>query len=233
MIAASPDALPNDLDALRAVLLAERADKRLLIAERDAAVAERDQLSAANDKLHHIIAVLRRARFGRKSERLSEDQLALVLEEFETDSAKNEAREERREPEARAGEETPREPGRASRAFATDRADHRARKHALPLLRQGHACDRRREVRTPRQNPGSLSRDRHPPSQIRLRMRGGRGPGARAWAADRGRHSDRSAGRRCRRVEIRRPRPPARRSRPGWAPRRLNWSRFTSASLRS
>ena len=65
MIAASPDALPNDLDALRAVLLAERADKRLLIAERDAAVAERDQLSAANDKLHHIIAVLRRARFGR------------------------------------------------------------------------------------------------------------------------------------------------------------------------
>ena len=66
MIAASPDALPNDLDALRAVVLAERADKRLLIAERDAAVAERDQLSAANDKLHHIIAVLRRARFGRK-----------------------------------------------------------------------------------------------------------------------------------------------------------------------
>ena len=95
MTATSPDALP-DLDALRAVILAERADKRLLIAERDAAVAERDQLSAANDKLHHIIAVLRRARFGRKSERLSEDQLNLVLEELEIASAKAETEEERR-----------------------------------------------------------------------------------------------------------------------------------------
>ena len=97
MIAASPDALPNDLDALRAVVLAERAEKRLLIEERDAAVAERDQLNAANEKLHHIIAVLRRARFGRKSERLSEDQLDLVLEELETASAKAEAEEEKKD----------------------------------------------------------------------------------------------------------------------------------------
>ena len=96
MTAASPDALP-DLDALRAVILAEREDKRLLIAERDAAVAERDQLSAANDKLHHIIAVLRRARFGRKSERLSEDQLNLVLEELEIASAKAETEEEQKD----------------------------------------------------------------------------------------------------------------------------------------
>ena len=35
MIAASPDALPNDVDALRALVLAERAEKRLLIEERD------------------------------------------------------------------------------------------------------------------------------------------------------------------------------------------------------
>ena len=90
MIAASPDALPNDLDALRAVLLAERADKRVLI-------AERDQLSAANDKLHHIIAVLRRARFGRKSERLSEEQLNLVLEELEIASAKADTEEEQKD----------------------------------------------------------------------------------------------------------------------------------------
>ena len=74
----------------------ERADKRLLIAERDAAVAERDQLSAANDELHHIIAVLRRARFGRKSERLSEDQLNLVLEELEIASAKAETEDEQK-----------------------------------------------------------------------------------------------------------------------------------------
>jgi len=90
MIAASPDALPNDVDALHALVLAERAEKRLLI-------EERDELNAANEKLHHLIAVLRRARFGRKSERLSEDQLALVLEELETANAKTEAEEEKKD----------------------------------------------------------------------------------------------------------------------------------------
>ncbi len=97
MTAASPDALPDNLDTLRAVILAERAEKQLLIVERDGLAAERDQLSAANDKLHHIIAVLRRARFGRKSERLSEEQLNLVLEELETASAKTEAEEEKKD----------------------------------------------------------------------------------------------------------------------------------------
>ena len=90
MIAASPDALPNDVDALHALVLAERAEKRLLI-------EERDELNAANEKLHHLIAVLRRARFGRKSERLREDQLALVLEELETANAKTEAEEEKKD----------------------------------------------------------------------------------------------------------------------------------------
>ena len=97
MIAASLDALPNDVDDLRALVLAERAAKRLLMKERDGLAAERDALNVANEKLHHIIAVLRRARFGRKSERLSEDQLALVLEELETDSAKAEAEEEKKD----------------------------------------------------------------------------------------------------------------------------------------
>ena len=96
MIAASPDMLPNDVDGLRALVLAERAAKRLLLEERDGLTAERDALNAANEKLHHIIAVLRRARFGRKSERLSEDQLALVLEELETGSAKAEAEDEKK-----------------------------------------------------------------------------------------------------------------------------------------
>ncbi len=90
MIAASPDALPNDVDALHALVLAERAEKRLLI-------EERDELNAANEKLHHLIAVLRRARFGRKSERLSEDQLALVLEELETANVKTEEEEEKKD----------------------------------------------------------------------------------------------------------------------------------------
>ena len=97
MIAASPDALPNDVNGLRALVLAERTAKRLLMEERDGLAAERDALNAANEKLHHIIAVLRRARFGRKSERLSEDQLALVLEELETDGAKAQAEEEKKD----------------------------------------------------------------------------------------------------------------------------------------
>ena len=59
MTTASSDTLPDDLDALRAAILAERAEKQHLIAERDGLLAERDKLNAANDKLHHIIAVLR------------------------------------------------------------------------------------------------------------------------------------------------------------------------------
>lgn len=90
MIDTSPDALPDDLGALRAIIAAERAERQLLI-------IERDQLSAANEKLHHIITVLRRARFGRKSERLSDEQLNLVLEELEIADAKSEAENEKKD----------------------------------------------------------------------------------------------------------------------------------------
>jgi hypothetical protein len=50
--------LPSDPNALRAMVLAERAEKQLLIEERNAVMVERDKLNAANEKLHHIIAVL-------------------------------------------------------------------------------------------------------------------------------------------------------------------------------
>lgn len=59
MTTASPDALPNNIDALRAIILAERAEKQQLITERNDLLTERDQLTAANDKLHHIITALR------------------------------------------------------------------------------------------------------------------------------------------------------------------------------
>jgi transposase len=95
MTAALPDTLPSDPDALRAMVLAERAEKQILI-------EERDELNAANEKLHHIISVLRRARFGRKSERLSEDQLILALEELETASAKAESQEEKKDGELKS-----------------------------------------------------------------------------------------------------------------------------------
>ena len=61
-----PDSLPTDADALRALLLAERARHG----------EERERWMA-------IIAELQRHRFGRRSERLDPEQLALALEDVE------------------------------------------------------------------------------------------------------------------------------------------------------
>ena len=62
---AAPDtaALPDDPAALRALLLAARA-------ERDSALAERDALEAQNDRLRHLLLKLRRAQFGRSVNRI-------------------------------------------------------------------------------------------------------------------------------------------------------------------
>src|SRR6266851_9567806 len=67
LAAMSPsDSLPTDLDGLRALLLAERAHH----------AEELERLTA-------IIAELQRHRFGRRSERLDPEQLALALEDVE------------------------------------------------------------------------------------------------------------------------------------------------------
>lgn len=78
------DASPDDIGVLQALLDTARA-------ERDAAISERDRLAALKEKLEAIIVEMRRAQFGRKSERISADQLALVLDELETSLAKTEA----------------------------------------------------------------------------------------------------------------------------------------------
>ena len=62
--------LPDDVTALKALLLAERAQ---------------------SDRLRHLLAQLRRAHFGRKSEKISTDQLNLGLEDIETAVAAEEA----------------------------------------------------------------------------------------------------------------------------------------------
>jgi transposase len=70
------DTLSVDLDALRALLLAERASH----------AAERERLTLAEAEiawLRQIIQALQRHRFGRRSERLDPDQLALALEDLE------------------------------------------------------------------------------------------------------------------------------------------------------
>src|ERR1700722_13786170 len=83
--------LPNGIDALRTLILAERAAHAAII-------ADRDKLVVRNERLEAIIAEIRRAHFGRKSERITDDQLSLALEELETSLAKAEAEEEKADP---------------------------------------------------------------------------------------------------------------------------------------
>ena len=93
-----PD-LPADIDALRALLLAERARHAeeivRLAGERDAALSESGRLQA-------IIRHLQRHRFGRRSERLDPGQLALALEDLEQALADAEMSEEKTAPAPRA-----------------------------------------------------------------------------------------------------------------------------------
>ena len=54
--------------------------------------AEVGRLIARNERLDHIISVLRRTHFDRSSERLSEDQIVLVLEDVEAGLAAKDAK---------------------------------------------------------------------------------------------------------------------------------------------
>ena len=95
------DQLPDDADALKAIIAAltveAQAEKEKLtseIADRDCSLAERDEeiaglkhrvqsLQELNDRLDHHVRVLNRAQYGRRSEKLDADQLALLLEDTE------------------------------------------------------------------------------------------------------------------------------------------------------
>jgi hypothetical protein len=83
------ESLPDDIDALRALV-------RSALVERDAARAERDHAVEQIDRLRHLLKELQRARFGRSSERLDPDQLQLALEEIEQAVAQAEAEIEKR-----------------------------------------------------------------------------------------------------------------------------------------
>jgi len=115
------EALPTDIEALHALIRAERSALASVISARDAAFAERDQLAARNAKLEYILAEIRRAHFGRKSERISDDQLALALEDLEAALAKDEAKDEKADPALRLVRARKR---RASRALKFDHLPH-------------------------------------------------------------------------------------------------------------
>ena len=61
------------------------------LAERDAAVAARDEAMSRNDRLLHLLRKLQRMQFGRHSEKLDPDQLALAFEDVEQAIAASEA----------------------------------------------------------------------------------------------------------------------------------------------
>ncbi len=71
------DPLPDDLDTLRALVIS-------LASERDTAIAQCRRVTDENDRLHHLLRQLQRAQFGRRSERLDNDQIELALEDIET-----------------------------------------------------------------------------------------------------------------------------------------------------
>jgi transposase len=115
--------IPDDVCALRAQLAAALAERDAFVSERDAIRAERDRLEVHNQRLEAILAEIRRAHFGRKSERITDDQLALALEELETSLAKIEAEADKTEDAAE----------KAGKPANTERRAKR-RRHRFPNL---------------------------------------------------------------------------------------------------
>src|ERR1700681_1829094 len=112
--------LPRDARSLRRILVEKDvllAEKEALLAERDRVIAVRDaELYAKTVQIEHLkaqLAVLRRARFGRSSEKLDREieQLELLLGDLEEGVAESTAR----------VEQTRSEPASPTRAKPADR----------------------------------------------------------------------------------------------------------------
>jgi transposase len=91
------DPLPNDPEALRALV-------GRLSSERDAAIEENRRLIEQNDNLRHLLKKLQNAQFGKKSERLDHDQLQLAMEDLETAAARRDTEEEKKTSRGTAGQ---------------------------------------------------------------------------------------------------------------------------------
>jgi transposase len=87
----APDTLPDDVAALRVLVLTAWA-------ERDAERAENGRLADQNDRLRQLIRQLQRMQFGRRSEKLDPDQLNLALEDLEQAVAEVEAEQDKADP---------------------------------------------------------------------------------------------------------------------------------------
>jgi hypothetical protein len=110
------DALPGDMPGLRAAALA--------------LIAERDELLRCVERMRQLIRQFQRAQFGRHSERLDPDQLALALEEREIASAQEQAAAEKQAPPPRPRSE----PGkRKSRICRGSRSSLSRRRRLAPV----------------------------------------------------------------------------------------------------
>jgi transposase len=101
--------LPKDPAALRALLLQAWRERDGVVAERDRAAQERERVErerddalAQNERLLALLAKLKRMQFGRKSERLPEDQLHFAFEEIAATLAASQAEAEKNSPQRRA-----------------------------------------------------------------------------------------------------------------------------------
>src|SRR3954454_13552135 len=111
---AASEPLPNDVTALRAMLVAAWAERDAERAEKARLAAECDQLAGQNDRLRHLIRQLQRLQFGRRSEKLDPDQVNLGLEDIEHDVAEIEAQQEKTDPVFRRARAETRRAGRGS-----------------------------------------------------------------------------------------------------------------------
>ena len=93
-----PDTLPDNIAALRALVLTAWAERDAERAQKGRPIEERDQLAGQNERLRQLLRQLQRLQFGRRSEKLDPDQLNLALEDLEQAVAESEAEQGKSEP---------------------------------------------------------------------------------------------------------------------------------------
>src|SRR5215472_15601361 len=102
-----PDTLPDDVAALRALVLMAWAERDAERAKHGRLIEERDQLADQNDRLRHLLRQLQRMQFGRRSEKLDPDQFNLALEDLEQAVAASEADQDKADPALHQAREPP------------------------------------------------------------------------------------------------------------------------------
>ena len=104
--------LPEDPAELRALLLEALEKIDMLSSSYDSVTAERDALVEQNERLRHLLLKLQRRQFGRKSERLTDEQLQFAFEEIEATLAENAAEAGKQSPATREQQKQRRRAGR-------------------------------------------------------------------------------------------------------------------------